>query len=324
MRSLSGGETVRLALAKAFIGAARADRITLASPFSWLSLANRRYFFDLAAHCRLQGKCLEVFALEGEDSSLAAPVGAAPCRGPAFDLSFRGARVVLNSLIDRLHDRRQLAVIEDGGFRLNSPCLMQGDNGQGKSLVAKVLAGAALSEGQAGIETDSRTGPARLLLQDIVNQTMMRRFRQLTAGTDPDAARRTGRFYDVIRSDMLAGDVLAPGEVKSFEEGRRERTPATLLELKILLASQRLAARPAAIIMDEPDWGLRQATALVFVRGVISAAHGAGTAVLLISHKPWWQNWAGSILQVRKIPPDQAGPAAPLFHIRMQRIMPRK
>jgi hypothetical protein len=322
VRSLSGGETVRLALAKAFIGAARAERLTLASPFSWLSLDNRRYFFDLAAHCREQGKCLEVFALEGEDNTLTAPTEATSLRGPGFRLSFRKARVVLNSIIDRLHDRRRLAAIQDGDFKLVSPCLMQGDNGQGKSLVAKVLAGAVLSEGHAGLETDGRTGRARLLLQDLVNQTMMRRFRQLAAGTGPAAAVKTGRFYDAIRANMLGADILAPEEVKSFDEGCRTRMPATLLELKMLLAALRLASKPAAIIMDEPDWGLRHSVAMAFVRGFIHAAHGVGLPVLLISHKPWWQDWAGSILQVRKVLPEQTAPAVHLFRIQIERTMP--
>ena len=322
VRSLSGGETVRLALAKAFIGATGADRLTLASPFSWLSLDNRRYFFDLAAHCRDQGKCLEVFALEGEDNTLAAPIAAPSQGGTDFRLSFRNARVVLNSLLDRLHDRRRLAAIEDGNFNLVSPCLIQGDNGQGKSLVAKVLAGAALGEGHAGLETDGRTGPARLLLQDLVNQTMMRRFRQLAAESDSATAVETGRFYNAIRDNMLGDDMLAPGEVKSFEAGRRARSPATLLELKLLLAARRLASESTAIIMDEPDWGLRQSVAMAFVRGVIHAAHGARLPVLLISHKPWWQDWAGSILEVRKALPEHAAATAPLFHIHLKRTIP--
>jgi hypothetical protein len=117
-------------------------------------------------------------------------------------------------------------------------------------------------------------------------------------------------------------DDLASAEVRSFEEGYRARTPATLLELKMLLVALRLAAQPTAIVMDEPDWGLRQSMALNFVRGVIQAAHGVGIAVLLISHKPWWQDWARSILTVRKVAPDPADAVGSLFRIQVNRTMP--
>ncbi len=323
VRSLSGGETVRLALAKAFIGAARADRLTLASPFSWLSLNNRRYFHDLAAHCQARGRSLEVFALEGEDQA-GADIGGESLPGPDFYVVFREARVVLNSVFDRLQDRQRRAAVQDGDYRLCSPCLIQGDNGQGKSLVAKILAGAMPREGHAGLETAGRKGRVRLLFQDIVNQAMMRSFRQLAIGTDPGGAAQIGRFYDAVRADMMDRATLAPDEVKSFDGGCAAQTPATLIELKILLAALRLASRPAALVMDEPDWGLRQAVALAFVRGVIRAAHGAGIPVLLISHKRWWQKWAGSRLQVCKVLPEHEGHTADLFRIQIERTMPNR
>jgi energy-coupling factor transporter ATP-binding protein EcfA2 len=321
VRSLSGGETVRLALAKAYIGAARADRLTLASPFSWLSLGNRRFFHDLASRCRDLGRPLEIFALEGEDATTPCDEHGVFEAGPAFRIGLRGARVVLNSFLDRLHNRRLAAVISDGDFRLQSPCLIQGDNGQGKSLLAKALAGAMPREGEAGLAVGGRTGRVRLLLQDLVSQTMMRSFPQLAAGNDAEAMRAVGRIYDAIRAQMRVACDLAPDEVRPFERGRSAGKPATLAELKILMAARRLAASPAAIVLDEPDWGLRQAVALALVRGIIRAAHAAGVAVLLISHKPWWQGWAASGLVVCKAPPA-APEATDLFQIQIQRDLP--
>jgi energy-coupling factor transporter ATP-binding protein EcfA2 len=321
VRSLSGGETVRLALAKAFIGATRAGRLTLASPFSWLSLNNRRYFYDLAAHCREQGQALEVFALEGEDSSTLDEDRTEITAGPAFRVFFRQTRVVLNSLLDQLQNRRLLAAIADGDFSLQSPCLIQGDNGQGKSLVAKVLAGAMPREGQAGIDTEGRSGRVRLLLQDLVNQAMMRSFRQLAAGASGTAG-AAARHYDAIRADMLADRVRARDAIRTFEDGCAARTPASLLELKILLAALRLAVRPAAIVLDEPDWGLRQSSAQALVRGVIRTAHGVGVPVLLITHKSWWRRWAGSCLQVRKMQNGSAEAVTELFRIQLEKAGP--
>ena len=321
VRSLSGGETVRLALAKAFVAVARCGRLTLASPFSWLSLQNRRYFYDLADRCRRYDSALEVFALEGEDE-LDIDVAEKLPPGPDFGLHFNGVRVVLSSVFDHLQDRRRTASVLNGEYRLHSPCLIQGDNGQGKSLVAKTLAGAMPREGQAALETAGRTGRVRLLLQDLVNQTLMRRFRQLAAGPDFRGGDRVGRIYDAIRADMTTGGGLAPEEVGSFDAGCTAPAPANLIELKILLAALRLATDPAALVMDEPDWGLRQAAAVAFVRGVIRVAHGLGIPVLLISHKRWWQCWAASGLQIRKIDSDQGDAASDLFRIEAKRMRP--
>ena len=87
----------------------------------------------------------------------------------------------------------------------------------------------------------------------------------------------------------------------------------------MLLAAVRLAGKPAAIVLDEPDWGLRRTIALVLVSGIIRVAHRLGVAVLLISHKPWWRQWAGSFLTIRKGPPRPGAPAADLFQIQIQR-----
>ncbi|MDJ0801309.1 MAG: hypothetical protein QNI97_00460 [Desulfobacterales bacterium] len=322
VRSLSGGETVRLALAKAFIAAGRCGRLTLASPFSWLSLKNRRYYYDLSDHYRRSGSAFDVFALEGEDEVDADVIGELP-PGPDFDLYFRRARVVLGTVFDHLQDRPQTARIEDGEYRLRSPCLIRGDNGQGKSLVAKVLARAIPREGDAVLGTAGRAGRVRLLLQDLVNQTLMRRFRQLATGADAGGCReRVGPIYDAIRADMIDGGALAPDEVRSFDAGCSAHAPATLVELKILLTALRLASAPAALVMDEPDWGLRQASAMAFVGGVIRAAHRAGIPVLLISHKRWWRRWAGSGLQTDKTYAGSGEAVPTLFRIRLRRYKP--
>jgi hypothetical protein len=71
--------------------------------------------------------------------------------------------------------------------------------------------------------------------------------------------------------------------------------------------------------MDEPDWGLRQTSALAFVGAVIRVAHSAGIPVLLISHKRWWRRWAGSGLQIDKTYTEQDEAVPALFRIRVRR-----
>ena len=68
VRTLSGGETVKLAIAKTFITAAYSTRLTIASPFSWLSHDNIHYFRKLFDHYIELGIPVDLLALEGEDS----------------------------------------------------------------------------------------------------------------------------------------------------------------------------------------------------------------------------------------------------------------
>ena len=198
MRSLSGGETVRLALAKAYLAARHADRLTIASPFSWLSLDHWTDFRLLAAHYRDCGTPLELFALEGEDSTAPAPSGRAPAP-LAFDWRLKGLRLDLGTMMDHLHERPVWAGVAPRDETLDSPCLLCGDNGQGKSLVAKTLAAAMPFSGEASVHVSGAPARARLLFQDVFNQALMRSMRQLTSRgpTGPVAA-----VYDEILAGM--------------------------------------------------------------------------------------------------------------------------
>ena len=95
----------------------------------------------------------------------------------------------------------------------------------------------------------------------------------------------------------------------------------SLLDLKLMLVAVRLVHSPAAIILDEPDWGFSHRTAIAFVAAAIESAHSLGVAVLLISHKPWWQRVAPSVLRVvKKLPPRSA--ENPLFRIHVKAEFP--
>ena len=68
IRTLSGGEAVKLTLAKSFIAAKFSSRLIIASPFSWLSRYNTIYFKNLVQHYIDLGIPIELLVLEGEDS----------------------------------------------------------------------------------------------------------------------------------------------------------------------------------------------------------------------------------------------------------------
>jgi ABC-type lipoprotein export system ATPase subunit len=68
IRTLSGGETVKLALAKASVASTYTEKLIIASPFSWLSRDNTHFFQRLFDRYRRWDHPVQLLALEGEDS----------------------------------------------------------------------------------------------------------------------------------------------------------------------------------------------------------------------------------------------------------------
>lgn len=316
IRSLSGGETVRLALAKAYLQATRATRLTVASPFSWLSLDHWGDFRSLADHYRSCGTALELFALEGEDSSTPATDDDGPAAEPlTFSWRLQGLQLDLGTLLDHLHDRPVWAGVAARDETLASPCLLCGDNGQGKSLIAKALASAMPYTGEAMVYGPNGPRRVRLLFQDVLNQTLMRSMRQLTArGNAKDVAVAYDDILDGIRRRVPE----AGGALIAFADRRRSNARLSLLEMKVLLAALRLSDQRAVLILDEPDWGLSRSDAVAFVTAVVSAAHARAVPVILISHKPWWWNLARSVRWVRKEAVPASAAEGCLFRVQIQ------
>ena len=290
VRTLSGGETVKVALAKAAALQVRVGRLVIASPFSWLSRDNHLYLEALLERYEQGGVPVEILLLEGEDSDRPAPATVlAP--GPVFDLCLAGVRTPLSPTFGVIGNRPLLATMADFTARLASPCLVVGANGQGKSLLAKVLSRAVPFEGRAWVDAGNGPGQVRLLFQDVMTQTLLRDRRAIAAAArcpnGEDARAVVAALDHEFQRCRPAGSA----------DGDGPEAPA-LSAVKIMLAAVRLCTRPAALILDEPDWGLSREDAIAFVQAIIAVAHRQGTAVLLISHKSWWQDTGGSILHV--------------------------
>lgn len=87
--------------------------------------------------------------------------------------------------------------------------------------------------------------------------------------------------------------------------------------MKILLTALRLTDRTAALILDEPDWGLSRTEAVAFVSAVIDAAHARAIPLILISHKPWWRHMVRTVRWVHKERSSTSGSNGCLFRIRI-------
>ncbi|UCE55475.1 MAG: hypothetical protein JSV31_08550 [Desulfobacterales bacterium] len=307
IRTLSGGETVKLALAKAYLYATFSRRLTIASPFSWLSRDNRLYFQRLFQHYVDRSLQVELLALEGEDSNEIIENSDAQqdeiIKPVDFSISLKDVRISLGSSLNPLQSQDTYAKVDDLKADLTSPCLIVGENGQGKSLIAKIITGAIASQGVAKLKRKNKSGPARLLFQDVINQTLLRSFDAIAALIDRTGGANPLEIYDKILSEYclyLDNSANASAEFSLASKGQFR----SLLEIKAILVAVRLCGQPCALILDEPDWGLNRKSAIAFVLAIIRVSHELGTPVLLISHKPWWIKLPKSTIRVRRTPKE--------------------
>ena len=231
-----------------------------------------------------------------------------------FTISFKDLRIPLGSSINPIYSRQTHARVNDFKAHLKSPCLIVGENGQGKSLIAKLLAGAIAFEGQAALTCRDQSGPPRLLFQDVIAQTLLRSYDALADGAidingwkPVELCEKLMQQYRVHYAGFNALDSQQNGPVGGFR---------SLLEIKAMLIAVRLCGQPAALILDEPDWGLTRASAVALVAAVVSVASDLGVPIVLISHKPWWQPMANSTLAVQRTSTSENNKAA-AFDIRV-------
>jgi predicted ATPase len=257
------------------------------------------------------GKPVEMLMMRGEsnqDAISSQRLQAIAIRPMDFVLRLRKLQIHLGTPINAVTARPARAGVADFSGRLTSPCLMVGDNGQGKSLVAKALCHAVGYDGDAQVGNSRDTGYGRLLFQDVVTQTLLRSFPELGRSGRPDAdAAVTAIYRELVDLQGLSAEDV---------DGLGSTGPQSLLAVKTMLIAVRLARQPAALILDEPDWGLSRAAAVDLVLSVLQAAHRRGVPVILISHKPWWRPVAGSMVRVVKA---VSASAETVFDIELQK-----
>ena len=298
LRTLSGGETVRLALAKAFAAIDWAAKLVMAAPYAWMDSQYHPLINRVTDVYQKKQIPTQVMALTGENDpegiSSSTMMGIDQNAPLQFKLVLKDVQIPLANLLERIGATPPMAALDNFEGTLISPCLLAGGNGQGKSLLAKVLAEATDFNGQASVTSRRKKTGARLIFQDVVTQGLLRPNKVIaqTGTTDADDLldKLQGQFVDFFQQ-------FNPSNLKNVSS---KKDDSSLLTLKLMLVAVRLAHHPAALILDEPDWGFSRQHALAFVASVIKTAHAMGVAVLLISHKPWWRRTVPSILNVKK------------------------
>ncbi len=294
LRTLSGGESVKLAMAKAAIAAKNSSKLCISSPFSWLSAANADLLVRLLDRYEDRDLPISIFALEAEDDMTAVPSLAEASTGlprVSFSLRLAGVDARLATAVALATSDPPRVHFSDTAFTLASPCFLTGDNGEGKSLLAKLMTGAIVGRGLLRIEPATAAQRPRMIFQDVVAQMLSRTVAELV----DEAHDHVHAAYH----DLAAGYRETDDGTVALSMAMLPETPS-LLEIKLVLAAKRLSPQTALLILDEPDWGLSRQAAAAFVLAVVGVAHRRGIPVLVISHKPWWRPLARSCMTIAK------------------------
>jgi ABC-type molybdenum transport system ATPase subunit/photorepair protein PhrA len=174
--------------------------------------------------------------------------------------------------------------------RLASPTLLVGDNGVGKSVFAKILAGLLRPDGEIRVACGGSRGPARLILQDALPQLFGRstnEYLQTVFRYDDKGREEAIELYRSLE-DAVRAEVVAQPSIRQDAVGNQEH-PDSVLQARLALIAERLVSRPPLLILDEPGWCLSMPLARALLHAACIEARRRHVGLIVISHlDSWW------------------------------------
>lgn len=308
--SLSGGELLLLNFAKVSVMASAAKELLACSPIYWLSPLKYIFWQKLVGKYISYNKPIDIILLDGEplspswkNTELDFLQEIKPC---SWKVDVEDIKVVFDEVtFPTYHPESSITFFTNSKniLDLESPTLMTGDNGVGKSIFAKLLSG--ILEGKSGklsISTPNGSGKSRLLFQDSTDQIFGK-----SIDNHADWVFRFEKEKNKIASsiyteiDSTLREFVTKRGLKEIKALGDRDNKNTLLQAKMGLISERLASTPSMLILDEPGWGLSRELARKFVWSICEQANKYGTIILIISHQPeWWHGITKSHLQLTR------------------------
>ncbi len=313
--TLSGGESVKLSLAKAHLLRAITEQMVVSSPLTWLSAENKHLFYQLVDDFGDHSSVI-LLIMAGENDTTGAPQETTPSK-ITFTVKSEGLSVNLGDTNNE-YALTRTAYFGDTNEALLSPCLVIGDNGSGKSLFCKVLAGAQPYDGVVQLKCKENAGRARLIFQDAIAQTMARGRELLLHEPCCSIEHSAEKTFHELMNSLSARLATPRGQGAPTGNAPIPLKEMSLLMAKLNLIAYRISRCPPLIILDEPDWGIPRDIAIALVRSTIDIAHARDIPIVLVSHKPWWTTICNSILRIRRAHKSNVNSSAS-FEIAMAR-----
>jgi len=316
--SLSGGELLLLNYAKTKAMLPVVKGLFACSPLRWLNPKRFEMWEHLVSAMHHKNKFIDVSLLLGEPfidyEYDAAAIFEKKATIPAkkWELVLNDPKVTFQETSFPTYQEESCIEFECSASTMDlmSPSLVIGDNGIGKSVLAKVLSGIITpSEGDAYSVSQNGKGLARVLFQDSIEQLFGKTVdahSQWVFRFDSWISKKAESIYQSMES-AIRND-LHSFHFKGISSLGTADKKSSLLQAKLRLVAERISTSPPLLILDEPGWGLSKIVAQCFMHEACKHAHEHGVAVAIITHQPdWWADISRSIIRLSDLGKGRVG-----------------
>lgn len=302
--TLSGGELMLLNLAKYSILCDKEERIIVCTPTQWLNKSKYHLLDKFFSYWNNNGNTIELLTLDGEN-----------LEGNIRPLDFlKNLKIRLNWTLNfsnlkiefpkqsfpRLTNTKTIKYLpQNFSFEMESPTLIVGDNGIGKSVFVKMLSTILEpTDGYISATSAGKSGSGRLIFQNNVIQLFGENITQHFNRVFKYDKDKGGKANTVFQKMIMDFQKLVSDDKNLRKKAliMSEDKPPTILQIKFALIAERIASETSILILDEPEWLLSQTVTEMFITTVINNSHDYNIPVLIISHLEEWYSSVKSFL----------------------------